>query len=74
MVRHGQYSHPVLVTADSTDDAIIDSFKRFCPVLYARFTYRGADVVAALERTCGETGYPHISVVTSAFLSHSLRV
>ena len=37
---------------------IVDTFSRFSPALDARFSYRGGDVVATLERVCGEAGYP----------------
>ena len=53
---------------------IVDTFSRFCPVLDARFTYRGEDVVATLERTCAVTGYPHTIRVDqgSEFVSRDL--
>ncbi len=31
---------------------------RFSPAIDPRFIYRGEDVVRALERICGEVGYP----------------
>ncbi len=37
---------------------VVDTFSRFSPVLDARFSYRGEDVVATLERACREVGYP----------------
>lgn len=37
---------------------IIDTFSRYVPVLDPRFSYRGQDVVATLDRVCGEIGYP----------------
>jgi putative transposase len=37
---------------------IIDTFSRFSPVVDARFSYRGEDVVATLERACRTVGYP----------------
>ena len=37
---------------------VVDTFSRYVPVLDARFSYRGEDVVATLERVCGQTGYP----------------
>lgn len=37
---------------------VVDLFSRFSPVIDPRFSYRGPDVVAALERACGEFGYP----------------
>ena len=37
---------------------VIDIFSRYVPVLDPRFSYRGEDVVATLERVCGRVGYP----------------
>ncbi|MCS3476093.1 putative transposase [Bradyrhizobium elkanii] len=37
---------------------IVDIFSRFSPVLQPRFTFRGSDVVAILERACKEVGFP----------------
>lgn len=37
---------------------VVDTFSRYVPVLDARFSYRGEDVVATFERVCGQTGYP----------------
>ena len=37
---------------------VMDTFSRYVPVLDARFSYRGEDVVATLERVCCQTGYP----------------
>lgn len=37
---------------------VVDTFSRYVPVLDARFTYRGEDVVATLEQVCKRTGYP----------------
>ena len=37
---------------------VVDTFSRFSPVLDARFSYRGEDVVATLERVCAEVGFP----------------
>ncbi|GGI31267.1 hypothetical protein GCM10010987_63570 [Bradyrhizobium guangdongense] len=37
---------------------IVDIFSRFSPALAPRFTFRGADVVAVLERACKEAGFP----------------
>ena len=44
----------------------IDTFSRFCLVLDARFSYRGEDVVATLERTCGVTATRTRSASTRA--------
>lgn len=37
---------------------MIDTFYRYVPVLDLPFSYRGEDVVATLDRVCGEGGYP----------------
>lgn len=37
---------------------VVDTFSRFSPVIDARFSYRGEDVVARLDRTCRKVGYP----------------
>lgn len=37
---------------------VVDRFSRFSPAVDARFSYRGEDVVQALERICRMTGYP----------------
>jgi len=37
---------------------VVDTFSRFCPVVDPRFSYRGEDVVAALEQACRSVGYP----------------
>jgi len=36
----------------------VDTFSRYVPVLDPRFSYRGEDVVATLERVCARIGYP----------------
>ncbi len=36
----------------------VDTFSRYSPVLDAKFSYRGEDVVATLERVCSRIGYP----------------
>lgn len=36
---------------------VVDTFSRYVPVLDPRFTYRGEDVVATLERVCKRSGY-----------------
>lgn len=53
---------------------IVDTFSRFSPALDARFSYRGEDVVATLERVCGEVGYPKAIRVDqgSEFVSRDL--
>mgnify|MGYP001361987190 FL=1 len=37
---------------------VVDTFSRYVPVLDAKFSYRGEDVVATLDRVCRQTGYP----------------
>ena len=37
---------------------VVDTFSRFSPVIDARFSYRGEDVVATLDWTCRKVGYP----------------
>jgi putative transposase len=37
---------------------VVDTFSRFSPVVDPRFSYRGEDVVATLERACRLVGYP----------------
>lgn len=36
----------------------VDTFSRYVPVLDARFSYKGEDVVRTLEHVCRKTGYP----------------
>jgi transposase InsO family protein len=37
---------------------VIDTYSRYSPVIDPRFSYRGEDVVATLERVCPSIGYP----------------
>jgi len=37
---------------------VVDTFSRYSPVLDAKFSYRGEDVVATLERVRSRIGYP----------------
>jgi putative transposase len=37
---------------------VVDTFSRYVPVLDVRYSYRGEDVVATLDRVCRSTGYP----------------
>lgn len=39
---------------------VVDTFSRYVPVLDARFSYRGEDVVATVDRVCGRIGYPSL--------------
>ena len=53
---------------------VIDTFSRYAPVVDPRLAYRGADVVATLERVCREMGYPSAIRVDqgSEFVSRDL--
>jgi putative transposase len=53
---------------------VVDTFTRYSPVLDPRFSYRGEDVVATLERVCGAIGYPKTIRVDqgSEFISRDL--
>jgi putative transposase len=53
---------------------VVDTFSRYLPVLDARFSYRGEDVVQTLERVCAKTGYPTTIRVDqgSEFISRDL--
>lgn len=53
---------------------IIDTYSRYCPVLDARFSDRGEEVMAALDRICRQTGYPMTIRVDqgSEFISRDL--
>ena len=37
---------------------VVDTFSRYVPVLDAKFSYRGEDVAATLDRICRRTDYP----------------
>ena len=53
---------------------MIDTFSRYVPVLDPRFSYRGEDVVATLDRVCREIGYPKTICVDqgSEFISRDM--
>jgi putative transposase len=53
---------------------VVDTFSRFCPVVDPRFSYRGEDVVTALEQACRSGGYPRTIRVDqgSEFISRDL--
>ena len=53
---------------------VVDTFSRFSPVLDARLSYRGEDVVRSLERVCSRIGYPRTIRVDngSEFISRDL--
>lgn len=53
---------------------VLDTFSRYVPALDPRFSYRGEDVVATLERVCAQVGYPKTIRVDqgSEFVSRDL--
>ena len=53
---------------------VVDIYSRYSPVLDPRFTYRGEDVVRALEEVCPRIGYPKTIRVDqgSKFVSRDL--
>lgn len=53
---------------------VVDIFSKFSPVIDPRFSYRGEDVVATLDRICAQTGYPSTIRVDqgSEFISRDL--
>ncbi len=53
---------------------VVDTFSRFSPVVDARFSYKGEDVVQTLERVCRQIGYPATIRVDngSEFISRDL--
>ena len=53
---------------------VIDTFSRYVPVIDPRLAYRGADVVATMDRVCREMGYPRAIRVDqgSEFVSRDL--
>lgn len=55
---------------------MVDTFSRFLPALDPRFSYRGEDVVATLERVCRRIGYPATILVDqgSEFISRDLDI
>ena len=55
---------------------VVDTFSRYVPLLDARFTYRGKDVVATLERVCKCSGYPATTRVVqgSEFISKYMDI
>lgn len=54
--------------------AVVDTYSRFSPVLDARLTYRGEDVVRTLGEACRRVGYPKSIRVDqgSEFISRDL--
>ncbi len=55
---------------------VVDTFSRFSPVVDPRFSYRGEDVVATLDRACRTMGYPKTIRVDqgSEFISRDLNL
>ena len=53
---------------------VVDTFSRYVPVLDVRYSYRGEDVVATLDRVCRTAGYPKTIRVDngSEFISRAL--
>ena len=53
---------------------VVDIYSRYSPVLDPRFSYRGQDVVTALEEVCPRIGYPKTIRVDqgSEFISRDL--
>lgn len=53
---------------------VVDTFSRYVPVLDAKFSYRGADVVATLDRVCRQAGCPKTIRIDqgSAFVSRDM--
>lgn len=53
---------------------VVDIFSKFSPIVDPRFSYRAPDVVAILERTCSQLGYPKTIRVDqgSEFVSRDL--
>ena len=53
---------------------VVDTHSRFCPVLDARFSYRGEDVVQTLEKVCSKAGYPKTIRVDNVLCREILAV
>ena len=53
---------------------VVDTHSRVSPVIDPRFSYRGEDVVATLEKTCRVIGYPKVIRVDngSEFISRDM--
>ena len=55
----GDFVHDQLATGRKLRIlTIVDTFSRYAPAVDARFSHRGEDVVATLERVCAVFGTP----------------
>ena len=55
----GDFVHDQLATGRKLRVlTVVDTFSRYSPVIDSKFSYRSEDVVATLERVCGQIGYP----------------
>lgn len=52
---------------------IVDIWSRFSPAVDPRYSYRGEDVVATLERVCREHGYPRSIRVDNVLCGQAKR-
>ena len=60
-VRPNDFVHDQLATGRKLRVlTVVDTFSRYCLALDARFTYRGEDVVATLERVCAAISTPKV--------------
>ena len=69
------FVHDQLVTGRKLcTRTVVDIFSRFSPVIDARFTYRGEDVVRTLDRACKLFRYPKSIPVDNGpeFISRNL--
>ena len=58
-VRALDFVHDQLATGRKLQIlTVVDTFSRNVPVFDARYSYRGEDVVATLDRVCPRIGYP----------------
>ncbi|MEY9560287.1 putative transposase [Sinorhizobium fredii] len=73
-IRHHQNCVRAKFACRNTILTVVDTFSRFSPVVDPRFSYRGEDVVATLDRACRTMGYPKTIRVDqgSEFISRDL--